>query len=60
MKKFIIFLLVIFEPWVELYSQFFGDFLLCNFLQKTRSVSTDNCIRFSSIRLWCGEGMVST
>ena len=35
-EKFLIFLLAIFEPWVELYSQFFGDFLLYNFFCRKR------------------------
>ena len=37
--------------WV-MFTLFFWDFLLNNFLQKTRSVSTANWMRRSSIRLW--------
>ena len=60
MKNFYFILLAILEPWVEYCSQFFGDFLRNKFLQKTRLVFTVNCIRCSSIRFWCKEGVVTT
>ena len=43
MKKFYFILLAVLETWVEYCSQFFGDFLHNEFLQKTRLVFTANC-----------------
>ena len=61
MKNFYFLLVAILELWVEYCShKFFGEFLLFSFLQKTRLVSTVNCMRCSYIRLWCTEGAVST
>ena len=45
--------------WV-MFKLFFKDYLLNKFLQKTRSVSTANCIPCSSNRLWHKKGAVST